>query len=134
MFAIRTPWKFLKVVQIEIMFKLKSHCFCARIDNLEQVSQVILACLLPPLSSICIRLFHSFQHCFYKRYISHFLICLLTLVFYCALIAANVRDFKGNCTIAGENLFLQKIIFSNFDELELKLSLRYCFDIFIQAN
>ena len=28
--------------------------FCARIDNLEQVSEIILARLLPPLNIICI--------------------------------------------------------------------------------
>ena len=30
-------------------------------------------------------------------------------LFYCTLIAANVRDIKGNCTIAGEELFLQQL-------------------------
>ena len=48
--AIRTPQGLLKVVQIESMW----YWFCVCIDNLEQVSQIILLCLFPPLSIICI--------------------------------------------------------------------------------
>ena len=50
---------------------------------------------------------HSFQHCFIQNKYFTFL-NLLTLIFLnCTLTAANVRDFKGNCTL-----------------------LRYCFEIF----
>ena len=53
---------------------------------------------------------------------------------YCFIqIAANVRDFNGNCTSAREEFFLRKITFSNFDE-KLKRFLRYCFESFSQAN
>ena len=45
-----------------------------------------------------------------------------------------MRDFKGNCKLAGEKFFLQKITFFNFDELQLKSLLLYCFEIFSKAN
>ena len=48
------------------------------------------------------------------------------------LIAANVRDFKGNCTMAGEKFFFLKITFSNFDELQLKIS--YAMTLKFSAN
>ena len=48
--AARTSQELLKVVQSENMRR----CFCARIGNLEQVSQIILVCLLPHLSIICL--------------------------------------------------------------------------------
>ena len=48
--AIKTPRELLKVVQSENM----QCCFCAPINNLEQVPQIILPCLLLPLSIICI--------------------------------------------------------------------------------
>ena len=32
-----------------------------------------------------------------------------------------MQDFKGNFTIAREKIFLQKITFSNFDDLQLKV-------------
>ena len=35
---------------------------------------------------------------------------LLTLIFYCTLTAANVWDFKGNCTIAGESFFFRTLL------------------------
>ena len=40
------------------------------------------------------------------------LLDLLTVIFYCALVAANVRDFKGNCTITVEKFFFRKLLFS----------------------
>ena len=86
----RTPRGLLKVAQRENMQRF----FCNRIDNLERVSQIILSCLLPPLSIICI--WNAFA--FIKRYFTF--LDLLTLIFYCTLTAANVRDFKG--TIARE--------------------------------
>ena len=46
--AIRAPQGLLKVAQIENI------CFCARIGNLDEVSQNVLAWLLPPFSIICI--------------------------------------------------------------------------------
>ena len=36
--------------------------------------------------------------------------------------------------MAGERFLLEKINFSNSDELQLKSALRYCFEIFSQAN
>ena len=47
--------------------------------NLQQASQTIFVCLLPPLSIICIEMFHSFQHCFYK--IKFIFLDFLTLIF-----------------------------------------------------
>ena len=41
-----------------------------------------------------------------------------------------MRDLKGNLTIGGE----KEITFSNFDELQLKSLLRYCFEISSRAN
>ena len=50
------------------------------------------------------------------------------------MIATYVGDVKVNCTIAGENLFLEKITLSKLDELQLTSLLRCYFEIFSQAN
>ena len=50
------------------------------------------------------------------------------------MIATYVQDVKGNCTMAGENLFLEKITLSNLDELQLISLLRCYFETFSQAN
>ena len=50
------------------------------------------------------------------------------------LFSINVQGFKGNCKIAREKSFLQKVTFCNFDELQLKSLLRYYFEIFSVAN
>ena len=47
------------------------------------------------------------------------------------MIEANVQDFNGNCTIAREKFYNT---FSNFDDLQLRSLLRYCFEISSQAN
>ena len=59
-------------------------------------------------------MFHSFQNCFDKINISHVLIFSLSFsFFYCTLTAANMRDFDGNCTIAGEKFFLLNLTSSD---------------------
>ena len=90
--ALGTPRGLLKVVQSENIWR----CFCASIDNFEQVSQITIAFLLPTLSIFCMVNVHSIPHCFYKTNIFHI------SWFYCTLIAADVQDFKRNCTLAGE--------------------------------
>ena len=77
---------------------------------------------------------HSFQHCFLQNKYFTFLDLLTLIVLNCTLTAANVWDFKGNCTIAGEYFFHQNITLFNFDELQLKRLLRYCFEIFSNLN
>ena len=77
----------MKVVQIENTWL----CFCVPIDNFEQMSQVTLACLLSTLSIFACETFHSIR--FYERNIFHI---SWSFNFYCALIAANMREFKGN--------------------------------------
>ena len=86
---IKTPRGLLKVVQIESIWRF----FCVRIDNLEQV-QLTLACLSPLLSIICIWNVSIFSALFlWNKYFTF--VDLLTLFFYCILIAANMEEFKG---------------------------------------
>ena len=67
-------------------------------------SQITVMCLLPTLSIFSMQNVHSIQHCFIKQILFTFL-DPLTLIFYCTLIAANVRDFKGN------SFFFEKLLF-----------------------
>ena len=86
---IRTPRGLLKVVQIENIWRF----FCVRIDNLEQV-QLILACLLPLLSIICIWNVSIFSALFlWNKYFTF--VDLLTLFFYCILIAEICKNLKA---------------------------------------
>ena len=64
--------------------------------------------------------FHSFQHCFYKINISHFLIFELSF-FYCTLTAANVQDFKGNSTVVANSFFFSKLLFLTLTNSYLKV-------------
>ena len=45
-----------------------------------------------------------------------------------------IAAFIVNCTVAGEKFLFQNITCSNFDDLQLKSLLSYCFEIFSQAN
>ena len=45
-----------------------------------------------------------------------------------------MRDFKDNCTLAGEEFFFQKFTFSNLEKLQFKRLLSYGFEILREAK
>ena len=109
------------IVQSENIWR----CFRVPNDNFEQVSQITAMCLWPTLSIYCM--------VFIKQLFFLF-VDILTHIFIALWLQQMSKVLKATVLQRDNSFFFGKFFFSNFDKLQLKRFVCYCFEIFSQAS